>query len=514
MPEKTEIKNEKKPQAELSVTTASWYRQGVMAFCLMTVIPVLSLGFFLVTYLLPNVVPRESLLLVLILCLLLSSGGFIILHNVLSSFYKFRACIETVASGNLDQEPLTPKSSDDADIASSMKTIIERLQQDRCRLEDLLKESQESFRDIIKRNADGILIVDLETKGCKRANPALCQMFGYTVEELATLSLFDLHPQKTNAHVADEFEAQVRGEKTLATNLPCLRKDGILFYADVNASKAFIDDKPYWVGFFRDVTERKRTEEEIHQLNEELERHIRDCNVELQAANQELAAFSYSVSHNLRAPLQAVGGCCNLLKENYADGFDLEGRRVLDIISIEIQRIGRLIDGLRAFSDIGRQLLKMELIEPRALVDRARQELSSGGADTRIIEWKIGDLPASRGDSGLLFQVWVNLLSNAVKFTGNKDPAVIEIGSRPENGQIVYYVKDNGAGFDMRHASKLFGVFQRLHTEKAFEGVGMGLALVRRIVRRLGGRVWAEGKIDEGATFYFSLPANDTEGNP
>ncbi|MCU0858563.1 MAG: ATP-binding protein [Pontiellaceae bacterium] len=509
MPGKTNVDNGKNRRDELSLTRTSWYRQGVVAYCLMTVIPLLALGFFLVTYLLPNVVTRESLLLVIILCFVLSVSGLVILHNILASFYKFRTCIETVAGGNLNQETPALNSPDADRVAASINAIIERLQQDRLRLQNLLKEGQGSFRDIIKKNADGILIVDIETKVCTRANPAACRMFGYTADEMGTMNLFDLYQKKAVSHVAIEFEAQLKGEKTLAINLPGRRKDGTLFYVDVNATNALIDDKTHWVGFFRDVTGRKRAEEEICLLNEELEMHIRERTDELQAANQELDSFCCSVSNDLRRPLKAMDGLCHILMTNYSDGFDPEGRRVLGIISGESQRMGRLMDGLLVFSQTGRQLLKLETVEPNLLINRAVQELSAGKADNRQIEWKVGRLPVSRGDSALLYQVWLNLLSNAIKFTGKKDTAVIEIGSRVEDGQTVYYVKDNGIGFDMKYVSRLFAIFQRLHAEHSFEGIGVGLALIRRIVLRHGGRVWAEGMPDEGGTFYFSLPMPD-----
>ncbi len=232
-----------------------------------------------------------------------------------------------------------------------------------------------------------------------------------------------------------------------------------------------------------------------------------DRTAQLEAANTELESFSYSVSHDLRAPLRAIDGYGRILVEDYNDRLDAEGRRVLGVISAETRRLGRLIDELLAFSRLGRQPLKLETLAPHTLVSRALAELHAA-QEGRHIAWTIGDLPACQGDPTLLLQVWVNLLSNAIKFTGKQESAIIEIGSRPESdGQVAYYVTDNGVGFDMKYAAKLFGVFQRLHAADEFEGTGVGLALVQRIVHRHGGRVWAEGKVNAGATFHFSLPS-------
>lgn len=254
-------------------------------------------------------------------------------------------------------------------------------------------------------------------------------------------------------------------------------------------------------GISHDITERKRTEQKIKQLNADLEKQAE----KLQAANKELEAFSYSVSHDLRAPLRAIDGYTRILVEDYESILDAEGKRICGIISREARRMGQLIDDLLAFSRLGRKELYASRIDMRGMAVSVLNELLKEEERARL-EFQIGRLPAARGDSSLIRQVWFNLLANAIKFTSRKERALIEIGSKTNKDELIYYVRDSGAGFDMEYANKLFGVFQRLHTESEFDGTGVGLAIVQRIIHRHEGRVWAEGEVGKGATFYFALP--------
>jgi signal transduction histidine kinase len=247
------------------------------------------------------------------------------------------------------------------------------------------------------------------------------------------------------------------------------------------------------------------SEEELRCLNSELEQRVQERTRKLEEANQELDSFSYSVSHDLRAPLRAVDGFSRILLEDYGDKLDENAKRVLDIIRNNTQNMGRLIDDLLAFSRLGRKQIETSPIDMRHLAEDVFQQLRFGLTDHNI-EFKLAPLPDIAGDPALIRQVFVNLLSNAAKYSRPRGQAVIEVNGRTENGNCIYYVKDNGVGFDMTYAPKLFGVFQRLHSVEEFEGTGVGLAIVQRIVHRHGGRVWAEGKLDQGATFYFSLP--------
>jgi light-regulated signal transduction histidine kinase (bacteriophytochrome) len=241
----------------------------------------------------------------------------------------------------------------------------------------------------------------------------------------------------------------------------------------------------------------RKAHEEVQRTNEELQKtnaEVLQSTLELQAANRELEAFSFSISHDLRAPLRVINGFSITLLEDYADRLDAEGQRLLQAIQRNAQRMNQLIDDLLAFSRVSRQEIAASEI---AMEDLVRAIL-------------IQPLPAARGDPAMIRQVLVNLLANAIKFTRNKAAPVIDIGAQVDASHTIYFIKDNGAGFDMRYADKLFGVFQRLHSEREFEGTGVGLAIVQRIIHRHGGRVWAEAKVGQGATFYFTLGGQAT----
>jgi PAS domain S-box-containing protein len=250
-----------------------------------------------------------------------------------------------------------------------------------------------------------------------------------------------------------------------------------------------------------DITERRRREEEIRTLNEELGKQTAD----LEAINKELEAFAYSISHDLRAPLRHMVGFAELLQKSAASVLNEKSQRYLGMILESAKRMGNLIDDLLAFSRIGRVETHMRVVSLEQLVQEALSEVRPE-TEGRNMEWKVGTLPAWYGDGSMLRLALVNLISNAAKFTRTRPKAEIEIGCRDQKpDQVVIFVRDNGVGFNMKYVNKLFGVFQRLHAPDAFEGTGIGLATVQRIVHRHGGRVWAEGQENEGATFYFSL---------
>lgn len=253
------------------------------------------------------------------------------------------------------------------------------------------------------------------------------------------------------------------------------------------------------------------SEEQLLSLNSELEQRVQERTRKLEEANKELEAFSYSVSHDLRAPLRAIDGFSRILVEDYAETIDENGKRVLDIIRSNTQNMGRLIDDLLAFSRLGRKQIEAAPVDMSDLANDVFQQLKSELPNQKI-QLNLTSLPGATGDPALIRQVFINLLSNAAKYARPRAETVIEVSGRCENGDCIYSVKDNGVGFDMKYAQKLFGVFQRLHSVEEFEGTGVGLAIVQRIVHRHGGRVWAEGKVDEGATFYFSLPKEKHNG--
>lgn len=241
-------------------------------------------------------------------------------------------------------------------------------------------------------------------------------------------------------------------------------------------------------------------------------RKLRDLNNQLKVqtekledANQELEAFAYSVSHDLRVPLRAIDGFSRILVEDYEDKLDDEGIRLLNIVRDNTAKMGHLIDDILLLSRASRQEMKLNEIDMAALAKSVYGEFHTD-VEGRNVEFTVGNLPNAYGDRAMLGQVFQNLIGNAIKFTRNKNPGIIEVSGKTEKKEIIYYVKDNGAGFDMKYINKLFGLFQRLHSPEEFEGTGVGLSIVQRVIRRHGGRVWGEGAVDGGATIYFSLP--------
>jgi PAS domain S-box-containing protein len=266
-----------------------------------------------------------------------------------------------------------------------------------------------------------------------------------------------------------------------------------------------------WIGSIQDIEDQRIAEQNLRTLNAELEQRVTDRTSQLEAANKDLEGFSYSVSHDLRAPIRAISGFCTLLERDHDAQLDTEAQRKITVIKGEAERMGSLIDDLLAFSRLGRKALQPADIDMADLAGKVYQRLV-GNRDDQQISFRLGSLPHAIGDRSLFEQVWINLLSNAIKFSSKKSDPTIEVGAISDEREHVYFVRDNGAGFDPRYQANLFGVFQRLHHSDEFPGTGVGLALVHRIVTRHGGRIWADGKLGEGATFHFTMPKEESSG--
>jgi light-regulated signal transduction histidine kinase (bacteriophytochrome) len=262
-----------------------------------------------------------------------------------------------------------------------------------------------------------------------------------------------------------------------------------------------------------EVTERRRAEDQVSKLNAELERRVVERTSQLDAVNKELEAFSYSVAHDLRAPLRHINGFSKILQDDYCPVLDATAQHYLKSISDAAKNMGQLVDDLLKMAQIGRQELMCKPTDLNSLVGRVLQDLEPE-CEGRQIDWRIGELPSVECDPGLMKQVLANLLSNAVKYTRPREKAVIEVGQVTRDGARAIFIRDNGAGFDPRYAHKLFGVFQRLHSAEEFEGTGVGLATVQRIVQKHGGRVWAEAEVDKGATFFLALSGQGSASAP
>ena len=533
--------------------------------------------------------------------------------------------------------------------AETANQELQREMADHKRSAGALQESEERFRILFEHATDGMLLADAATKRFTLANQQIQKLLGYSAEEILQLTVADLHPSADLPAVLKQFEQLTCGETPLITNIPMLRKDGTVFYADISASVVRLYGRDCLYGIFRDNTERKRAEEELQKYRDHLEQlvaertgevraanaynrglieanldplvtispegKITDVNAgsitvtgvsrekligtdfsdyftepdkaregyrqvfakgfvtdypltirhktgrfthvlynavvykdargtvlgvfaaarditkskqaedqivklnedltrrtaELEAVNHELEAFSYSVSHDLKAPLRSVDGYAKMLEEDYAARLDDEGRRLLKVVRDSARDMGQLVTDLLTFSRLSRKELTESRLDLRRMAEDARRQVELGAAG-RTIRWEFGDLPPANGDEATIREVLLNLFTNAVKFTRPKQQAVIGFAGHAEAGEVVYTVSDNGVGFDMTYKDKLFSVFQRLHTSDEFEGTGIGLALVQRIIQRHGGRVWAEGVVDKGARFYFTLP-REGKGN-
>lgn len=414
-------------------------------------------------------------------------------------------------------------------------TAIGRDISERKRAAEAIRQSEERLRIIAGTVPDIIWTTDMSLN-FTYVSPSVKPQMGYTVEEALTLKLQDVLTPASFEFALQRYagELEIASETVsdpptpVVFELELVRKDGTTFWAEL--SMGFLrlpDDTPRGIlGVSRNISERKRAEGELKQYRELLEEQVRDRTEDLESANlelmylnrrleenlltlsnlnRELEAFSYSVSHDLQAPLRAIEGFSSMLEETHSHQLDEEGLRLLDVVKQNTEHMGVLINDLLTFSRTAAQELRKSEVDMQSLVDEVIQELKPT-FEGRQVEFNIDYMPPAYCDASTMRQVLVNLLSNAIKFTRPRELARIEVGAMDEDGKPVYHVKDNGVGFDQRYEEKLYMVFHRLHADDEFEGTGVGLALAQRILLQHGGRLWAESSPGEGAVFYFSVP--------
>jgi PAS domain S-box-containing protein len=447
--------------------------------------------------------------LVAVFALILASGfAFFMARRLTRPISDIVKDVDAIAKGDLDHSISPTIGIEFEELERSINAMVEKLKGTIQRLlesENDLRHQEERYRAVVESQNEFITRFHPDMTHLF-VNEAYCRYFGMRYEDIVGKKFSPNIPSEDRRRVRDHFRSLTPEGPSGTIEHRIVMPDGEIRWQQWN-DRAIFDSSNQLIEYQsvgRDITPRVQAEEELKELYNELEHRVAERTSALEAANQELESFSYSVSHDLRAPLRAIDGYSRILLDEHNQRLSGDDRRYLEMVRRNAQQMAQLIDALLNFSRMGRVGLNRIQLSPAVLVQEALEELGEEMRE-RKVDITIEELPPCTADPSMLRQVYYNLLSNALKFTRQKEHPVIQVGSHKEGKKIVYFVRDNGVGFDMKYADKLFKVFQRLHSSREYEGTGVGLAIVQRIIQRHGGRVWVESEPEEGTTFFFTL---------